>query len=143
MVSVQLARPERRAWLLIIRRSWVRAPPAPPAVLIPVADEPWTGLYTDVSGVMFEPSGRIWSHRVAVERAAFKSRLAASTSITNVPPANARRHFSAERTGFLPYRRTSAMPPASAIWPVASPTTRFTIMPAGRAGADPISAVPL
>jgi hypothetical protein len=30
--------------------------------------EPWTGLYTDVDGAMFEPSGRIWSHRVAVER---------------------------------------------------------------------------
>jgi uncharacterized protein with HEPN domain len=57
------------AILLIIRRSWVRAPPAPPAVLIPVVGEPWTGLYTDVGGAMFEPSGRIWSHRVAVERA--------------------------------------------------------------------------
>ena len=32
MVSVQLAHPERRAGLLIIRRSWVRAPPAPPAL---------------------------------------------------------------------------------------------------------------
>ena len=30
--------------------------------------EPWTGLYTDVAGAMFEPSVRIWSHRVAVER---------------------------------------------------------------------------
>ncbi len=30
MVSVQVARPERRAVVLIIRRSWVRAPPAPP-----------------------------------------------------------------------------------------------------------------
>ena len=30
--------------------------------------EAWTGLYTDVGGAMFEPSGRIWSHRVAVER---------------------------------------------------------------------------
>jgi hypothetical protein len=36
--------------------------------LIPVVGEPWTGLYTDVGGAMFEPSGRIWSHRVAVER---------------------------------------------------------------------------
>jgi hypothetical protein len=25
-------------------------------------------LYTDVGGAMFEPSSRIWSHRVAVER---------------------------------------------------------------------------
>lgn len=44
------------------------APPAPPAVLTVVVDEPWTGLYTDVGGAMFEPSSRIWSHRVAVER---------------------------------------------------------------------------
>ena len=29
--------------------------------------EPWTGLYTDVGEAMFEPSVRIWSHRVAVE----------------------------------------------------------------------------
>jgi len=65
---VQLARVLHWAILLIIRRSWVRAPPAPPAVLIPVVGEPWTGSYTDVGGAMFEPSGRIWSHRVAVER---------------------------------------------------------------------------
>ena len=58
----------QEAVLLIIRRSWVRAPPAPPAVLIPVVGEPWTGLYTAVGEAMFEPSGRIWSHRVAVER---------------------------------------------------------------------------
>jgi hypothetical protein len=68
VASVQAVRPMRRAVLLIIRRSWVRAPPAPPAVLIPVVGEPWTGLYTDVGGAMFEPSGLIWSHRVAVER---------------------------------------------------------------------------
>jgi hypothetical protein len=54
--------------LLIIRRSWVRAPPAPPAVLIPVVGEPWTGLYTDVGGAIFEPSGRIRSHRATLER---------------------------------------------------------------------------
>ena len=68
MVSVQLVHVMHGAGVLIIRRSWVRAPPAPPAVLIPVVGEPWTGLYTDVGGAMFEPSGRIWSHRVAVER---------------------------------------------------------------------------
>lgn len=67
-VSVQAARPERRAVLLIIRRSRVRALPAPLAVLISVVGEPWTGLYSDVGEAMFEPSGRIWSHRVAVER---------------------------------------------------------------------------
>src|ERR1051326_3770244 len=33
VVSVQLAHPERRAVLLISRRSWVRAPPAPPGGL--------------------------------------------------------------------------------------------------------------
>jgi hypothetical protein len=30
------------AILLIIRRSWVRAPPAPPAILLGVSAEPWT-----------------------------------------------------------------------------------------------------
>src|ERR1700683_5197325 len=68
VVSVQLVRTVHQTGLLIIRRSWVRAPPAPPAVLIPVVCEPWTGLYTDVGGAMFEPSVRIWSRRVAVER---------------------------------------------------------------------------
>src|ERR1700689_4416798 len=33
VVSVQVAPPERRARFLIIRRSWVRAPPAPPGGL--------------------------------------------------------------------------------------------------------------
>jgi hypothetical protein len=65
---VQLAHVLHWAVVLIIRRSWVRAPPAPPAVLIPVVGEPWTGLRTDAGGAMFEPSVRIWSHRVAVER---------------------------------------------------------------------------
>jgi hypothetical protein len=36
--------------------------------LIPVVGEPWTGLYTDVGGAMFEPSGRIRSHRATLER---------------------------------------------------------------------------
>src|SRR5579859_640174 len=39
---------EHGARLLIIRRSWARAPPAPPAVSIPVLGESWTGSYTDV-----------------------------------------------------------------------------------------------
>jgi hypothetical protein len=56
-VSVQLALLVHGAVFLIIRRSWVRAPPAPPAVLIVVVGEPWTGLYTDVGAAMFEPSG--------------------------------------------------------------------------------------
>jgi hypothetical protein len=30
-----------------------------------VVGEPWTELYTDVDGAMFEPSDRTWSHRVA------------------------------------------------------------------------------
>src|ERR1700722_5938928 len=68
VVSVQVERRESRAVVLIIRRSWVQAPPAPPAVLIPVGGGPWPGLYTDVGAAMSEPSGRIWSHRVAVER---------------------------------------------------------------------------
>jgi hypothetical protein len=44
------------------------SPTRPTSGLIPVVGEPWTGLYTDVGGAMFEPSGRIWSHRVAAER---------------------------------------------------------------------------
>jgi len=36
--------------------------------LIPVVGKPWTGLYTSAGGAMFEPSGRIWSHRVAAGR---------------------------------------------------------------------------
>jgi hypothetical protein len=46
-----------RVILLIIRRSWVRAPPAPPAILIPLVGEPWTGLYTDVGGAMYRTVG--------------------------------------------------------------------------------------
>jgi hypothetical protein len=43
------------------------SPTRPTSGLIPVVGEPWTGLYTDVGGAMFEPSARIWSHRVAAE----------------------------------------------------------------------------
>ena len=44
------------------------SPTRPTSSFIPVVGEPWTGLYTDVGGAMFEPSSRIWSHRVAGER---------------------------------------------------------------------------
>ena len=57
-----------KARLLIIRRSRVRALPAPPAVLIAVVGEPWTGSYTKVGGRCIGPSGRIWSHRATLER---------------------------------------------------------------------------
>jgi hypothetical protein len=43
VLFVQVERSVRGAVLLIIRRSWVRAPPAPPAVLLEVLVEPWTG----------------------------------------------------------------------------------------------------
>jgi hypothetical protein len=33
----------QEAVVLIIRRSWVRAPPAPPEVSLEVSVEPWTG----------------------------------------------------------------------------------------------------
>jgi len=46
-----------------------------------VVGEPWTGLYTDVGGAMFEPSGRIWSHRVAVERVRRTRRTAGRTGL--------------------------------------------------------------
>jgi hypothetical protein len=42
VVSVQVVRAMHRAVLLIIRRSWVRAPPAPPAVSPVASVEPWT-----------------------------------------------------------------------------------------------------
>src|SRR5579859_5844449 len=45
VVSVQLARTVHRAVLLIIRRSWVRAPPAPPAVSLEGPAHSWTGSY--------------------------------------------------------------------------------------------------
>src|SRR5690242_12416678 len=51
VASVQLARRLQEAVLLIIRRSWVRAPPAPLAVSLPIWLEPWTrpcrGWYTE------------------------------------------------------------------------------------------------
>jgi hypothetical protein len=58
------------AWgrLLIIRRSWVRAPPAPPAVLIAVIGKPWTGSHTNVGGAMYRTIRRIRSYRATIER---------------------------------------------------------------------------
>jgi hypothetical protein len=64
VVSVQLALPERRARLLIIRRSWVRASPAPPAVSMSDRRWPWT----DVGGAIHPAVIAVRSHRVAVER---------------------------------------------------------------------------
>ena len=52
MVSVQLARTVQEAVLLIIRRSWVRAPPAPPAVLPISILVPGSGSWTDVGSSM-------------------------------------------------------------------------------------------
>jgi hypothetical protein len=52
------------AVLLIIRRSWVRAPPAPPAVLLAVSAVPWT----DVGGAIHPAVIAVRSHTVAVER---------------------------------------------------------------------------
>jgi hypothetical protein len=60
VLSVQLGRMEHGAVVLIIRRSWVRAPPAPPAVLISVVGEPWTGLYTNVGGAIYRIVGQAY-----------------------------------------------------------------------------------
>ncbi len=63
VVAVQLARMMHAAVLLIIRRSWVRAPPAPPAVSI--SDRRWS--WTDVGGAIHPAVIAVRSHRVAVE----------------------------------------------------------------------------
>src|SRR5260370_35570491 len=61
---MQLVRVLQEAVLLIIRRSWVRAPPAPPAVLLAVSAVPWT----DVGGAIHRTVIAVQSHKVAVER---------------------------------------------------------------------------
>src|ERR1035438_1717084 len=61
--SVQLVCMVHEAVLLIIRRSWVRAPPAPPAVSISDRRWPWT----DVGGAIHPAVIAVRSHRVAVE----------------------------------------------------------------------------
>jgi len=50
VVSVQVVHQLRRTGLLIIRRSWVRAPPAPPAISLEFPVHSWTGSWTDVGG---------------------------------------------------------------------------------------------
>ena len=64
VLSVQLACAVSEAILLIIRRSWVRAPPTPPAVLLAVSAVPWT----DVGGAIHPAVIAVRLHRVAVER---------------------------------------------------------------------------
>ena len=64
VVSVQLALVVRGAVLLIIRRSRVRAPPAPPAVSISDRRWPWT----EVGGAIHPAVIAVRSHRVAVEQ---------------------------------------------------------------------------
>src|SRR6516164_11071721 len=50
-MSLQVRRYEKACWLsgLIIRRSWARAPPAPPAILLFLHLQSWTGSWTDVA----------------------------------------------------------------------------------------------
>jgi len=58
VVSVQVVRMMHRAVVLIIRRSWVRAPPAPP-VTSRIGRE---RLWTDIGGAIYRatnPSGHI------------------------------------------------------------------------------------
>ena len=51
VVSVQVVRTMHEAVVLIIRRSWVRAPPAPPAVPLQLSAKSWT----DVGGPVYRP----------------------------------------------------------------------------------------
>ena len=53
MASVQLARPVYEAGLLIIRRPWVRVPPAPPAVISFIRCRSRTVSWTDVGGNVY------------------------------------------------------------------------------------------
>jgi hypothetical protein len=56
VVSVQAAHPERRAIVLIIRRSWVRAPPAPPN--LSCGDTQLSGLCYRAAGPLSGTDGR-------------------------------------------------------------------------------------
>ena len=66
VLSVQLARMLHEAALLIIRRSWVRAPPAPPAVSMSneAGNEVGGGVYC----VPVKGGNRIRSHRATAQR---------------------------------------------------------------------------
>src|SRR5215470_17283458 len=48
---------------LIIRRSWVRAPPAPPAISLEVLAKPWTGSWTDVRHPVYRRPGHLCADR--------------------------------------------------------------------------------
>src|SRR5580658_1158717 len=69
VVSVQVAHPERRAVLLIIRRSWVRAPPAPPAVIRYIRCRPWT----DAGGIAYRQIGLPGQHLPSPDLAAART----------------------------------------------------------------------
>ena len=53
---------------LIIRRSWVRAPPAPPGILRVIGRMPWTGSWTEVGGAIYRAAHAFRSHRATAER---------------------------------------------------------------------------
>jgi hypothetical protein len=74
VVSVQVAHPERRAVLLIIRRSWVRAPPAPSAVIRYIRCRPWT----DAGGIAYRQIGLPGQHlpsQISRQRGPARTRL--------------------------------------------------------------------
>jgi hypothetical protein len=50
--SLQLARTVDEAIVLIIRRSWVRAPPAPPGILRVIWRVSWNGSWTEADEAM-------------------------------------------------------------------------------------------
>jgi hypothetical protein len=86
VVSVQVVRTVHKAVLLIIRRSWVRAPPAPPAVLLCLPVEPWTGHIEQL------PSG---SWRAKVYAGTDRSPAGRSASARHARPSGPRRSSSA------------------------------------------------
>ena len=74
VISVQVAHPERCAVLLIIRRSWVRAPPAPPAVIRYIRCRPWT----DAGGIAYRQIGLPGQHlpsQISRQRGPARTRL--------------------------------------------------------------------
>ena len=68
VVSVQVAHRERRAAVLIIRRSWVRAPPAPPAFSMSGQRWPWTDVGGAVTSYRRHAEHPIRSRRATAER---------------------------------------------------------------------------
>src|SRR6516165_9191236 len=75
VISVQAAHPERRAVLLIIRRSWVRAPPAP--LHLSCEDALLSGPCARAAGTLSGPDGRRMTTAAYQERGRLAEALTA------------------------------------------------------------------